>query len=237
MGFLETQEDGLVSTRQWLVRHAPSQAEIDDPKYKKLLAGRILHESYVEILEWDEYYPLPETLVMGTKRIIALRDRVERTAVSTAVILISFSQLSPFIIPMDSQAVKEKLKKHIDILLQDYYEDNDLLKILPSVAVQVVKEVNDYLAEKKKPALTEETVKSLTEQIEAVEDPNQRIRDLIQKRIIDFCKQLISSNNGKTVPQIPPGLTICKNDLGAIAGQFLKLVNYNKDVFGEFYNE
>ena len=37
-------------------------------------------------------------------------------------------------------------------------------------------------------------------------------------------------------PQVPPGLTICKNDLGAIAGQFLKLVNYNRDVFGEFYN-
>merc|ERR1712045_521412 len=237
MGFLETQEDGLVATRQWLQRHAPTQQEIDDPKYKKLLAARILNESYVEILEWDEYYPLPETLVMDTKRIIALRDRVERTAVSTAVILISFSNLNTFIIPMDSQAVKEKLKKHIDILLQDYFEDSDLLKILPSVAVQVVKEVNDYLAEKKKPALTEETVKSLTEQIEAVEDPNQRIRDLIQKRIIDFCKQLISSNNGKTVPQIPPGLTICKNDLGAIAGQFLKLVNYNKDAFGEFYNE
>merc|ERR1711963_1140934 len=218
--FLESQEDGLVSTRQWLVRHAPSQAEIDDPKYKKLLAARILHESYVEILEWDEYYPLPETLVMDTKRIIALRDRVERTAVSTAVILISFSQLSTFIIPMDSQAVKEKLKKHIDILLQDYFEDSDLLKILPSVAVQVVKEVNDYL----------------TEQIESVEDPNMRIRDLIQKRIIDFCKQLISNTN-KTIPQIPPGLTICKNDLGAIAGQFLKLVNYNRDVFGEFYNE
>merc|ERR1711963_630334 len=145
--FLDTQEDGLVSTRQWLVRHSPSQAEIDDPKYKKLLASRIL----------------------------ALRDQVERTSVSTAVLLISFSHLNTFIIPMDSQAIKEKMKKHIDILLQDFYEDNDLLQILPSIAVQVVKEVNDYLAEKKKPALTEETVKSLTEQIEAVEDPNQRI--------------------------------------------------------------
>ena len=37
--------------------------------------------------------------------------------------------------------------------------------------------------------------------------------------------------------QLPPGLTICKNDLGGIAGQFLKLVDYNKEVFGEFYNE
>ena len=199
--FLDTQEDGLVATRQWLVRHSPSQAEIDDPKYKKLLASRILNESYVEILEWDDYYPLPETLVMDTKRILALRDQVERTSVSTAVLLISFSHLNTIIIPMDSQAIKEKMKKHIDILLQDFYEDNDLLQILPSIAVQVVKEVNEYLAEKKKPALTEETVKSLTEQIEAVEDPNQRIRDLIQKRIIDFCKQLIS-NTTKSIPQV-----------------------------------
>lgn len=235
--FLESQEDGLVSTRDWLLRHAPTQEEIEDPKYKKLLAARILNESFVEILEWDEYYPLPETLAMDTKRILALRDRVERTAVSTATILITFSHVNNIIIPMDSQAVKEKMKKHIDILLQDFYEDNDLLKVLPNVAVQVVKEINDYLESKSKPALSEEMVKSLTEQIESVEDPNQRIRDLIQKRIVDFCKQLISNNNGKTVPQVPPGLTICKNDLGAIAGQFLKLVTYNKDVFGEFYNE
>ena len=200
--FLETQEDGLVATRQWLVRHAPTQEEIDDPKYKKLLAARILNESFVEVLEWDEYYPLPETLAMDTKRILALGDRVERTAVSTAVILITFSHVNSLVVPMDSQAVKEKMKKHIDILLQDFHEDNDLLKILPNVVVQVIKEVNDYLSSKNKPLLSEDITKSLTEQIESVEDPNQRIRDLIQKRIVDFCKQLISSNNGKTVPQV-----------------------------------
>jgi len=138
---------------------------------------------------------------------------------------------------MDSQAIKEKMKKHVDILLQDFFEDNDLLKILPNIAAQVVKEINEYLTSKNKEVLSDDLVKSLNEQIESVEDPNQRIRDLIQKRIVDFCKQLISSNGGKTVPQVPPGLTICKNDLGAIAGQFLKLVNYNKDVFCEFYNE
>jgi len=234
--FLDTQEDGLVTTREWLIRHAPTQEEIDDPKYKKLLGARILNEAYIEILEWDDYYHLPETLVMDAKRIYALRDRVERTSVGTAVILLSFSNLNAFIVPMDSQRVKETVKKHTDILLQDFFEDADLLRILPSVAAQVVKDVNDYLVEKNKPKLSEEVVKNLTEQIESLEDPNQRIRDLLQKRILDFCKQLISSTN-KSVPQIPPGLTVCKNDLGAIAGQFLKLVDYNKEVFGEFYNE
>jgi len=234
--FLDTQDDGLATTREWLVRHAPTQEEIDDPKYKKLLGARILNEAYIEILEWDDYYHLPETLVMDAKRIYALRDRVERTSVGTAVILLSFSNLNAFIVPMDSQRVKETVKKHTDILLQDFFEDADLLRILPSVAAQVVKDVNDYLVEKNKPKLSEEVVKNLTEQIESLEDPNQRIRDLLQKRILDFCKQLISSTN-KSVPQIPPGLTVCKNDLGAIAGQFLKLVDYNKEVFGEFYNE
>lgn len=234
--FLDTQDDGLGTTREWLIRHAPTQDEIDDPKYKKLLGARILNEAYMEILEWDDYHNLPETLVMDAKRIYALRDKVERASVSTAVILLSFSNLNAFIIPMDSQRVKETVKQHADILLQDFFEDADLLKILPSVAAQVVKDVNDYLTEKNRPLLGDELVKNLTEQLESLEDPNQRIRDLLQKRIVDFCKQLISSTN-KSVPQLPPGLTICKNDLGAIAGQFLKLVNYNKEVFGEFYND
>jgi hypothetical protein len=199
--FLDTQEDGLATTREWLVRHAPTQEEIDDPKYKKLLGARILNEAYVEILEWDDYHHLPETLVMDAKRIYALRDKVERTSVSTAVILLSFSNLNAFIIPMDSQKVKETVKKHTDILLQDFFEDADLLKILPCVAAQVVKDVDDYLTEKNKPKLSDEVVKNLTEQIESLEDPNQRIRDLLQKRIVDFCKQIVSSTN-KSVPQV-----------------------------------
>merc|ERR1712045_105913 len=105
------------------------------------------------------------------------------------------------IIPMDSQAVKETIKKHSDILLQDFFEDADLLKILPAVSAQIVKDVNDYLSDKGKPLLTEQLVKNLSEQVESMEDPNQRIRDLIQKRIVDFCKQLISSTN-KSVPQV-----------------------------------
>jgi len=234
--FLAGQEDGLASTRAWLVRHSPSQKEVEgEQKYRKLLGQRVLNEGFTELLEWDEYYQLPETLVMDQKRIFDLRDRVERVSVSTAVILLSFTQLNSVIVPMDSQRVKETIKKHIDILLEDFFEDSDLLRILPAVAAQVVKDVNDYLVEKKRDKLGEEVVTSLTEQIEALEDPNQKIRDLLQKRIVEFNKQIVSGTM-KNV-QVPPGLTLCKSDLGDIAGQFVRLVNYNKNVFGEFYNE
>jgi hypothetical protein len=57
-------------------------------RYKKLVVNRILNDAFAELLEWDDYFVLPETLAMDAKRIIALRDAVERMAVSTGVILL-----------------------------------------------------------------------------------------------------------------------------------------------------
>jgi len=241
--FLETQNDGLEFTRAWLKRHAPSEEErnalqgrIEELKFKKLLMNRILTEALVELLEWDEYYTLPETLAMDQKRIIALRDQTERTSVSTAVILVAFSNISGFIIPMDSQKLKETIKSHVDILLQDFYDDTNLLTILPSVSLQVIKDINDYLKEKGKALLPESTSKNLEDQIAELEDPNHRIRDLVQRRIVDFNKQAIAGSRSAPL-QIPPGLTLCQKELAQIAGGFVRLVSYNRAVFGEFYDE
>ena len=44
--------------------------------------------------------------------------QVERTAVSTAVILLSFSNVNSYIVPQDGQRLKEKIKHNVDILLQ-----------------------------------------------------------------------------------------------------------------------
>ena len=149
--FLDTQNDGLEFTRAWLKRHAPSEEEqtaiqerSGETRFQKLLMNRILTEAFVELLEWDEYHVLPETLAMDQKRIFALRDQTERTAVSTAVILVSFSNVSGFVIPMDSQKLKETIKSHVDILLQDFLDDTDLLRILPNVALQVIKGMKNF---------------------------------------------------------------------------------------------
>ena len=48
-----------------------------------------------------------------------------------------FSNISGFVIPMDAQRLKEDMKKHIDILLEGFNEDPDLIRILPGVALQV----------------------------------------------------------------------------------------------------
>lgn len=198
--------------------------------------NRILTDAYTELLEWDEYHPLPETLAMDHKRVIAIRDATERAAVSTAVILLAFSNINTFVVPADAQGLKETIKKHIDVLLEEFFDDTDLLKILPNVAAQVVKDVNDYLSEKEKAPLPEATKKNLEDQICEMEDPNHRIRDLVQRRIVEFCKQAISTARSAPL-QVPPGLTLCQKELAQIGGNFVRLVNYNRAVFGEFYSE
>lgn len=237
--FLATQNDGLQLTREWLKRHAPTTEELNvsqDIRFKKLLFNRVLSESFGELLEWDDYHGWPETLAMDAIRITALRDQTERTAVSTAVILLTFSNVSGFVIPAHAQALKETIKRHIDILLAEFNDDSDLLRILPNVALQVVQDINNYLKSNNKEELPESTVKTLKDQIAEMEDPNQRIRDLVQRRIVDFNKQAIS--NARTAPlQVPPGLTLCQKELAQIAGAFVRLVTYNRSVFGEIYTE
>jgi hypothetical protein len=48
-----------------------------------------------------------------------------------------FSNISGFVIPADAQKLKEEMKKHIDVLLENFLEDADLIRILPNVALQV----------------------------------------------------------------------------------------------------
>lgn len=238
--FLNTQDDGLKFTREWLLRHRPKQEELDanqDPRFQKLLANRILTEAFVELLEWDyEYYGWPETIAMDAARILSLRDQVERASVSTAVILLTFSNISGFVIPIHAQALKVIIKKHIDILLEDFKEDPDLLRILPNVALQVIQDINEYLKANNKDELPDSTKNTLKDQIVEMEDPNHRIRDLVQRRIIEFHKQAISTSRSAPL-QIPPGLTLCQKELAQTAGNFVRLITYNRSVFGDIYTE
>ena len=38
----------------------------------------MLTEAYTELLQWDEYYSLPETLVMDQRRVFQIRDKVQK---------------------------------------------------------------------------------------------------------------------------------------------------------------
>jgi len=104
------------------------------------------------------------------------------------------------------------------------------------VALQVIQDINEYLKANKKEELPESTQNTLKDQIAEMEDPNHRIRDLVQRRIIEFHKQAISTARSAPL-QIPPGLTLCQKELAQTAGNFVRLITYNRSVFGDIYTE
>ena len=66
--------------------------------------------------------------------ILLSRDASERAAVSTAVILLAFSNIAGFVVPADAQGLKETVKKHVDVLLEDFNDDEDLLRYTVKVS-------------------------------------------------------------------------------------------------------
>ena len=155
---------------------------------QKLLISRVLTEAFVELLEWDDYFGWPETLAMDAHRFMSLRDQLERAAMSTGVILLAFSNISGYVIPAHAQALKITIKNHIDILLQDFNDDTDLLKILPNVGLQVVQDINDYLKANKKDLLPDSTKATL--QVNLFKNPlfiSKNLNFPAKKKVCIFC--------------------------------------------------
>ena len=92
--------------------------------------------------------------------------------------------LSGYVIPAHAQALKITIKKHIDILLQDFNDDTDLLKILPNVGLQVVQDINDYLKANKKDLLPDSTKATL--QVNLFNKPIKKFEFSRQKKVYIF---------------------------------------------------
>lgn len=234
--FLASCPNGLNITRDWLNRHSKPLEPSVFQEQKLAIGSRILDDAFAEILEWDETLAIPETLAMDYQRILALKQLAERVSVSTSVIILAFGYVSQSISSADAQKVKEIIKNHIDPILEDFNKDSDLPKLLPCIDNQVVEVVNDYLINKEKEKLRENVTKNLKMHINELENPKQTVRTLVKKRIVDFNKELISGPT-KTEFQVTDNLNICRQDLQEIGKKLVRLVEYNKSVFEEFYNQ
>jgi len=53
-------------------------------------------------------------------------------------------------------------------------------------------------------------------------------------RIIEFLRQVISNEVARPT-QIPAGLSLFRNEIAGIAGQFARLVSHNRAVFAQHY--
>ncbi|KAH9417822.1 T-complex protein 11, partial [Dermatophagoides pteronyssinus] len=103
------------------------------------------------------------------------------------------------------------------------------------VRTSIEKALNDYQA----PGLSETKLDSLKYQINELSTPGNRIRSVMERRILEFIERVIQSPSSQTAApiQVPSGLSTFANELIQIASEFTRLVSYNRAVYSPYYTK
>nr|XP_055157170.1 T-complex protein 11-like protein 1 [Nyctereutes procyonoides]XP_055157171.1 T-complex protein 11-like protein 1 [Nyctereutes procyonoides]XP_055157172.1 T-complex protein 11-like protein 1 [Nyctereutes procyonoides] len=246
---LEKQPNSLDFVTQWLEEAAD---DLMNQKYKNALpAGggatgsedspmpnpvAVQNYAYLKLLKWDHLQkPFPETVLMDQARFQELQLQLEQLTILGAVLLVSFSMASPGI---SSQAdFAEKLKMIVKILLTDMHLPSFHLKdALTTIGEKVCLEVSSCLALCGLTPFTAEKEAVLKGQIQAVANPDDPIRRIMDSRILIFLESYLATGHQKPVPTVPGGLGPVQRELEEVAIKFVRLVNYNKLVFSPYYD-
>lgn len=226
-------EDPLLYTRKWLQRNV-SAIDLSGESSEKAVINKVLSASYIELLVWDDSLQdlMPETLLMDQNRFLAFRDKVTIFTLIGSIILITFSTVGPSIQSLTE--FKQNMKQHLVLILGDSQGDES--ERLESAALQVTKEVRKCLETHALPPLDESKKTSLESQIQGLKDRDSRVRVVLRRRVLEFIEGVCQSQSASPV-QIPSGLSVLQEELLSITGQFMRLVNHNRSVFGEYYVE
>lgn len=84
--------------------------------------------------------------------------------------------------------------------------------------------------QEKEQILSEDSEKTLKDQILSLSSKEAPVRKLMWKRLVAYVR-LVKTN--KTVPPVPPGYTDLTEELQTLASTFKRLTVYNYSVFGD----
>lgn len=224
--------DGLEFTRKWIKRNYESIDVSGEPNAQQVIS-KVLAAAFIELLVWDETKQdlYPETLLMDESRFTVLRENVSLYTLLGSVILVTFATAGSAVQQLTE--FKETLKKHLLLILGD--KEVEESERLQSAALQVIEEVRSCLATHGFAPLDPNKETTLKTQITDLAKKDNRVRLIIQRRVLEFIEGVSSSNTAAPV-QIPSGLSVLQEELSGLTGQFLRLVSHNKAVFGEHYS-
>lgn len=172
----------------------------------------------------------PETLLMDESRFTSLKENVSLYTLLGSTILVTFATVGPTL--QQLAEFKETLKKHLLLLLNEKEVEESVR--LESAAIQVIDDVKHCLKEHDFLPLDEAKEMSLKTQITDLSKPDNRVRQIIQRRILEFVEGIAASNTASPV-QIPSGLSVLQDELSSLTGSFMRIVSHNRAVFGEHY--
>ncbi|KAL0963003.1 hypothetical protein UPYG_G00348250 [Umbra pygmaea] len=195
----------------------------------------VLNTGYIRILTWDYHkHRLPETLMTDEVRLRDIQRSLRLLQAVASVLLIVYSAIGGAISGLT--ALAERLKRMTSVLLEDMHSsDFNLLEALENVSNQICCELNKSLTERNYPTLTPDLQATLKGQITSINQENNPIRSLVEGRVQQYFRVLLATNPQVTPSLTPGGLTLIQPELTSLASTFVKLVNFNKQVYSPFY--
>ncbi|XP_014218558.1 T-complex protein 11-like protein 1 [Copidosoma floridanum] len=233
--FLKIQTDGLFYTKKWLLQHLNQEvinSATTDINSVKKITHSLLAEAYLDLLEFDSS-PNAETLMLDQGRLLDLRNKTSRLAITGSILLL----LKPLSCSL-TDPCKQEIKEHILVLLNTTVSNKDLEEVMPNILVQVKADIMKASPNLSNVAdIPEQNVLSILEnQMIKLPKPEHKIRELVTSRIRHFLRNIIVSQTAAP-QQIPPGLSPLQKELTDVAAQFAILFSHNRSVFGEYYQD
>lgn len=224
-------------TKKWIKRNY-SSIDVSNENAQQVM-DKVLITAFVELLVWEDTKQdlYPETLLMDESRFTSLRNNVSLYTLVGSVMLVTFAT-----VPSVQQlaAFKDTLKSHLMLILGEEAEErvrlSPLESRLESASLQVMQDVKGCLEKHGLPNLDSSKEASLRTQICDLAKPENRVRLVIQRRVLEFVEGIAASNTASPV-QIPSGLSVLQEELSSLAGSFLRVLTHNRAVFGEHYAE
>ncbi|XP_008841348.2 T-complex protein 11-like protein 2 isoform X1 [Nannospalax galili] len=196
----------------------------------------VLDNSYLKLLQWDyQKKVLPETLMTDGTRLQELTDKLNQLKIIACLFLITNSMVGALTEGLPELA--NRLKRISAVLLEGMNKETfNLKEALNSIGLQTCIEVNKTLKERGLPTLNAEVQANLVGQFSSIDEKDNPIKTLINKRIQLYMKSLLClPSPQKSMPPVPGGLDVIQQELEVLGCQYTNIVNLNKQVYGLFY--
>ncbi|ESO89190.1 hypothetical protein LOTGIDRAFT_106210, partial [Lottia gigantea] len=234
--FLDKQKDGLQYTKVWLKESHDKLKKLEDELNTETSTPitmatpqAILNEAYMELLQWSNRYPFPETLLMDQGRFHDLQETINKCTIIASILLVTYNTVGAPIAGIKD--LKQTLKSQILTLLEAN-KDKDARE---NISEQVKSEVNKCLMSHAFPQLGQKEG-LLMGQVKDVFNTENSIYALMSKRLLDFIREAIKTKHVSSL-KVPAGFTAVETELSGVLGQFLRLISHNRSVFGVYYAE
>ncbi|KAM8807396.1 T-complex protein 11-like protein 1 [Eudromia elegans] len=235
--WLQEAADDLVKLRcRKLLSHCAEDEGAATAAASALGSAAVQNQAYLKLLKWDHVNrPFPETVLMDQARFQEIQLELEQLLLTGTVLLVTFSAAGSALAGIPGFA--EKIKAIVKVLLAGMHLPSfNVRESLATVGEKVCAELNSCLAQHGFAPLAPDRETGLKGQIQAAANADNAICSLIDSRIQKFLGSYLASSHQKSLPALPGGLGPIQRELEEIAAKYVRLVNYNKMVFGPYYD-